>query len=200
MRPFYRFFLTLYALLFAVTSLVISLVVLGLAGSASQILASPSGVFIRLLGWEIPFSLLENFFWSNPLYYWLVIILGIILFLLGIYVVIGSFLGGGKETSFLVTQGEIGEVTVTRTTLEGIILAFARKNENIEEARTALRNTKEGVVVFLAVALKEGVSFPEIASSLQEALKNEIETKTGVKVKEVKITVDNSLVKSQRPK
>lgn len=199
MRPFYRFFLTLYTLLFALTSLAIALLVMGLVGSAQQILAYPSGVSLKLLGWEIPYSLLENFFWSNPFYYWSVIVLGFFLFLFGIYVMIGSF-KSGIEDSFLVNRGEMGEVTVTRTTLENIILNFARKNENIEEAKTKLKNTAEGVIVFLTVAPKVEVSFPEIAVSLQEALKKEIESKTGVKVKEIRIKADNSLIKGQRPK
>lgn len=119
-------------------------------------------------------------------------------FLLGAWVIYPFFTQKIKKKINVINNTELGEVDVTLDALENLVQGVAIQQEEIEEIKTKLEPTEEGIKIHLTGKVYQSTMIPELTKNLQKVIKSYIEDTTGVRVEEVKILIDNIYKKDKK--
>jgi len=103
------------------------------------------------------------------------------------------FLGVRKPAlhSALLKNTELGMIRVSRVTLETLAQKAVKSFGEIKDAKSIIILDMEGIRVHIKILVMPDVKLPELTVSIQQKVKDYIESLSGIVVKEVQIYVDN---------
>lgn len=90
----------------------------------------------------------------------------------------------------LVRQSSLGEVRITLSALENLVVRGAHSVKGVRDVRPRVRITPEGVAVFVQASVTPESRIPEVSAELQNAIKESLEQTAGIEVLEARILVD----------
>ncbi len=86
---------------------------------------------------------------------------------------------------------KFGEIRISDRTIEGIVSRAALNIEGIKEVTPRIQPLPEGIKVFIQAVTNPDFVIPHVVETLQDAVKQDVEKFTGLKVAEVKVMVQN---------
>lgn len=103
-----------------------------------------------------------------------------------------------KRPGTVLQSGDLGEVRITLSALENMVLRVVQQNRWIRESSRRVLATPQGLVVDLKIKVVADENLPVLTGELQKNIKEYLEGITGIIVSEVKIGVQ-SVVLDQVP-
>ena len=119
-------------------------------------------------------------------------------FILAAMVIYPFFTRSSKRKATIVNNSELGEVDITLEALENLVQGVSIQQEEIEDIKTNLIATENGVLIKLNGKVHPDTVIPELTTKLQKIIKNYLEDTTGVNVEEVKILIKD-VYQKQKP-
>lgn len=101
--------------------------------------------------------------------------------------------GKKRSSNFAVQRNENGMVRISVKALEALVQRCLSQHPEIKVVSSSLTSDEESVRVDVHVALQSDISMPLAISSLQKQIKRYLEACSGVKVHEVRVSVDGAL-------
>lgn len=126
---------------------------------------------------------------------WITLIVAGCVLLLGLLVLFGVvFSSSGKKaadnTKGVVIVGDAASnVQISTSAVDCIIQQLKRGFAEINDMDTRITSTADGVQVLLKVTAAANANFPQMASSLQSAVKEQLENMVGLHVSSVKVII-----------
>jgi uncharacterized alkaline shock family protein YloU len=96
-----------------------------------------------------------------------------------------------RPTSLTIKETSLGDVLITLSTLENIVVRCAGKVKGIREIKPRLKITGDGLMVFVHTTISPEVSMPVVADELQQVIIETLDNIAGVKASEIKVFIDN---------
>jgi len=112
-----------------------------------------------------------------------------VIFLISFRLFIENFDKEGQTIS-TIKETPLGEVRITLSTLEGLVVRSAGRVKGVREVKPRLKITKEGLMVFVNTSISPEVSMPLVSDELQQVVKDTLEQIAGVKIAQIKIFID----------
>ncbi|GAX90911.1 alkaline shock response membrane anchor protein AmaP [Effusibacillus lacus] len=107
--------------------------------------------------------------------------------------------GASKEPLAIVHKTEHGDVRISVQTLESLAERAARLVRGVSDLKTKVRPSEVGVRVAIRISVDPDLDIPQITSSVQQKVKDYVESTSGVNVQNIVVYV-NDLSKSQAGK
>ncbi len=102
-----------------------------------------------------------------------------------------SFRPAKKTTDAVLKSSEYGEVVISIAAVESMVLRIVQQINGIKDISRKAVFTDEGFIINIKIGVKPDVALPDLISDLQARTKEYVEEITGIKVLEVKVTVEN---------
>ena len=104
--------------------------------------------------------------------------------------------GAGKREyvpqSVLLRTTANGNINISLNTVDEITQRFVRSDDNVRDMKSNINASGDGgVKITLRVALRPDVKIPDVMAALQEGLKENVETISGLSVIAINILVDS---------
>lgn len=94
----------------------------------------------------------------------------------------------------LLQVGEFGEVRITLSALENMVLRVVQQVRGIRDSSRSVAHTPHGLVVYLTVKVLPDQNLPDLSAELQRKVKEYLEDITGIIVNEVKVKIENIIL------
>ena len=107
--------------------------------------------------------------------------------------------GDTKEPQAIVHKTEHGEVRISLQTLESLADRAARLVRGVNDLKTKVRPVEAGIRIAVRITVDPDLDIPQITASVQQKVKDYVETTAGVTVQNVIVYV-NDLTKVQAGK
>ncbi len=127
---------------------------------------------------------------ANTGYKFLLIIFEI-LFLAASVTFLLSGISDDKEKKSISKLTEIGEIRISLSSIESIVLTASKRLNGIKEAKAYVYKCVDGVTIVLRAVVLSDVNIPTLSEDIQVKVKRTVEETSGIKVNEVKVVVDN---------
>ncbi|NLA10722.1 MAG: alkaline shock response membrane anchor protein AmaP [Firmicutes bacterium] len=118
--------------------------------------------------------------------------------LVGLIPLIIGFSPPKKKPATMLQSGELGEVRITLSALENMVLRVVQQSRWIRDSSRRVRATPQGLVIDLKIKVVADENLPVLTGELQKNVKEYLEEITGIIVSEVQISVQ-SVVLDQVP-
>ncbi len=102
-----------------------------------------------------------------------------------------GFRSSRKPAETVMQYSELGEVRISIAAIENMVLRVTQRQEAVKESSRKVVNTPQGLLIYLKAKVLPDLNVPDLASELQQSIKNYLEEITGIKVAEVKVLVEN---------
>lgn len=168
MRPPYRFFLMLFAL-----------IVLILAVCA----------FAIALGWTLPLTYVSAFL-AVPDNRWGVALVSAFLVLMAVWILC-TVIQRPREHEVIIQESLLGKIKIAVPALESLIRRAARQVRDIREVSPVLRYDREGLVVVLQMNINPDANLPEVSQDVQDKVQQYLEKKAGLQVHQVQVLIQS---------
>ena len=96
-----------------------------------------------------------------------------------------------RQGTTITHQSDLGDVTITLTAIKNLAQRAAHTVRGVKDAKVGVNLVNGTLVIDARVSTSLDTSAPVISSTLQETIKESVETSTGVIVKEVKVLVED---------
>ena len=97
-----------------------------------------------------------------------------------------------KEAQGILLKNENGELMISKESIDNMVKNAVKSFENVKECNTKIDvNSENRIVITLYLVVNEEVILKDLASNLQEEVKNEIKKISDLEVSEVNIKVMN---------
>jgi uncharacterized alkaline shock family protein YloU len=166
--------------------LVYNLFMLGISGA---VVAISMGWIAPLAYYNLAVSTTEN-----------KIILGAVGIIIGIIALIMLIWGlktSNRSHAVLVEKGLAGEISISIDAIKVIIMKAVKQVEGVKDIKSVVSSTAGGLIVKLHIMINTEHTVPELAQSLQLAVKDDLEKIGGLQVAEIKVLVDDFNVVSK---
>ncbi len=148
-----------------------------------------AGIVLALaLGWVIPQEYLQSVL-SISDNRWIIGVVSGLVILLALYMIVVASRGTGQHRELMIQDTSLGRVDISVPALEDLIRRASRQVREIREIRPVLQYEKDGVVVVLHLNVSPDANIPVITQEVQEAVKNYLEEKAGIRVLQVQVLV-----------
>jgi len=101
-----------------------------------------------------------------------------------------KFRAGRRD--FVVQRTDNGELRISVKAIEGLVQKCIDMHDEIKVVSTRIRNTRDGVMVDLNIALANNISIPLAVAALQKQIKQYLAASSGIDVTEVRVSVDTA--------
>jgi uncharacterized alkaline shock family protein YloU len=96
-----------------------------------------------------------------------------------------------KDKKSISKYTNIGEIKISLNAIESIALSASRKLNGIRETKAYVSKMADGVSINIKVVIFGDVNVPILSEDIQVKVKNSVEETTGIKVNDVRVTVEN---------
>ncbi len=103
-----------------------------------------------------------------------------------------------KKPETLLRVGEFGEVYITLSALENMVLRVVQRTRGVRDSSRSVIYTPQGLMVYLRVKVLPDQNLPDLTGELQSSVKTYLEESTGMFVSEVRVSVE-SIILDQAP-
>lgn len=170
-----RFLLTIYTLVVIFGSLFILLISLGAA-----------------IGF-IPIAAIESYI-SAISFSWDLMLISAIVALIFLIVSIKLLLSGfkkAKPNSALLKNTDLGMIWVSVSTLDTMVQKAVRGFSEVKDVKSIVKPDPDGIRVQIKIMVMPDVELPGLTVSIQQKVKEYVESLSGIAVKEARIYIDN---------
>ena len=127
---------------------------------------------------------------NDRLYSWLVLAIGAIFIILAVAIISSSF--AKREPRLATVEGcSNGQINISFSAIENMVRKASSDIIGIKELKPEIKRMNNGIVICLHVVVLPDLNIPELVNSLQETVKTQLESMSGLKVIEVKVFVAN---------
>lgn len=169
MKYYQRALVSIYSLLFAILALV---------------------VMLLALGWQQPLHYFQALL-AQEQTRWIIAAVAAVVFLIAVRLLFGS-LGSPPATQATVQSTGLGEVNITVSALENMVRRSLHNMAGVFQVRPQIKCNSEGIAVFVKVQLAPEMNIPQTTSQIQSAIKEYLETYTGMKLLEARVLVEDA--------
>lgn len=141
----------------------------------------------------LDFQPLGKSWFSSPYFY-----ISIVMIMLGLHLVSYLFRGLKKKNSLVIQKTDYGELTISVKAIEGMVLKCTQDYQEVELLQSDIKNSREGIVVQLKVALAKDVNIPLAINAMQKHIKQYVTSCSGIEVGQVQVEVVST--DSKKPK
>lgn len=97
-----------------------------------------------------------------------------------------------KETQGILMKNENGELMISKESIDSMVKNAVTGFENVKECKTKIDvNSENHIIITLYIVVNESVIIKDLASNLQEKVKQEVKNISDLDVKEVNVKVTN---------
>ncbi|MCL1872690.1 MAG: alkaline shock response membrane anchor protein AmaP [Clostridiales bacterium] len=143
---------------------------------------------------------IEGFLFSRS-YLAATVCISICLILLGIFhFILSASRGQGKERTLAmatISSGESGDIQISLQALDNLIQRAAQGVQGIVDTKNKIKPVDSGIAIYIQAGVKPDISIPDTTVSLQQEVKQHLETMAGVKVLEIKVLVNTIAAESK---
>ena len=100
-------------------------------------------------------------------------------------------LKANKDKKAITKYTTIGEVNISLSSIESIVLNEASKISSIRNLKASISKVNEGISITIRGDVLPDVNIPLLSSELQESVKNAVEANTGISVSDVNICIES---------
>ncbi len=125
-------------------------------------------------------------------------VLFLMFFVVGARAIYPFFITKKRKKINILNHTDFGEVDITLEALENLVKGVAIQQKEIENIRTKLIPTEEGIIIYLTGKVHPSTVIPDLTEELQKVTKSYIEDTTGVNVEEVRVLIDNIYEKKDK--
>lgn len=137
-----------------------------------------------------------NYFWTRLVYLYGRWETGAIagIFLVGsILILLSSFLNR-KIPESVISNGEMGSVSISFNAVENLILKAANNIERLKDVKVKLKPQEDSLSIILNVTVAPDTNIPELTSELQRVVKDYVESMAGISVRGITVKVENIVI------
>jgi len=132
-------------------------------------------------------------------YFWWLLLGAFILLICGMLGVFVSLARKSALPQVVIGKSEGGQVNICLVAVDNVVQKAAFSVEGVREVKSRLKAAKNGVSVKLQIALPHDINVPETSTEVQNAVKEQLQTITGLAVAEVAVLVTNVTGKAVKP-
>jgi uncharacterized alkaline shock family protein YloU len=154
------------------------------------ILVIAGAVIAVSLGWSIPLAYF-NMAVSAPENKIIMGTVGVILGIIALIMLVWATRFSDHTDAVLVEKGLAGEVSISIAAIKVIIMKAVKQVEGVKDLRPIVSWAPGGLMVKLHIMINPEHTVPELAQSLQIAVKDNLEKIGGLQVAEIKVLVDD---------
>ncbi len=96
-----------------------------------------------------------------------------------------------KREKYITRTTEHGELRISTRTIEGLASTVIESFEKIKDVETKVDIFQEGIIINIKGLVYPDSNIPEITVSIQSKVKEHVENCTGLKVREIKVQINN---------
>ncbi|MDD3364470.1 MAG: alkaline shock response membrane anchor protein AmaP [Syntrophomonas sp.] len=122
---------------------------------------------------------------------------GIIIGIIALIMLIWGLKPSNRTDAVTVEKGLAGEVSISIAAIKVIIMKAVKQVEGVKDIKSVVSSTAGGLIVKLHIMINPEHTVPELAQSLQAAVKDNLEKIGGLQVAEIKVLVDDFNVVSK---
>ena len=160
------------------------------------ILVIAGAVVAVSMGWSAPLAYF-NMAVSTPENKMIMGAVGITLGIVALVILVWGARSPARTDTVLVEKGLSGEVSISIAAIKVIIMKAVKQVEGVKDIKSVVCSTTGGVSVKLNIMINPEHTVPELAQSLQAAVKDNLEKIGGLQVAEIKVLVDDFNVVSK---
>lgn len=123
---------------------------------------------------------------------WLILVIGVLLFAFGIYLLSLPRSGRKNQGDFVIQQTAGGELRISVKAMESLVHKVMASHEEMSLKGLTVDNRRDGVVIDLKVAMAGNISIPLAVTALQKEVRQHLLSASGVDVKEVRVSVETA--------
>jgi uncharacterized alkaline shock family protein YloU len=146
--------------------------------------------------------------WVDPLVYYNIAVstsenmfimgtVGVIIGVIALAMLVWGLKPSNRTDAVQVDKGMSGEISISIAAIKVIIMKAVKQVEGVKEIRPDVKNTPSGVIIKLHIMINPEHTVPELAQSLQKAVRDDLEKIGGLQVAEIKVLVDDFNVVSK---
>lgn len=154
--------------------------------SLGYVFASILFIFIAL-GWFVPIDSF-NFFLIDFNNRWILGLTSFLVFILTFTLFLRSFKTNPIKLT-TIHQTALGQIDITLSALELLVLKAAKKVAGIQEVKPVLKLTENNLSMLLKVQVSPDLNIPQITAELQHAIKEYLLQTAGTSLQEIRIQV-----------
>ena len=173
-------------------SFVFSLVIIVLA--MTVILVS-----VNAVNYAVVEGLLTNYVF-NDLYKMTVILISVLFVLAGLKVTVFSSTLSSKGKKNIYVNTPNGKIQIAQETIEGIAKNVISSYSEVKDVKAAMTKAKKGINLYMGLLVYENTNITSIVTRIQDEVKKQIESTTGVQVYNVDVKVRNVVSKQTTTK
>lgn len=162
--------------------------------SLGYILASILFIGIAL-GWFAPIDYFD-FFLIDLNNRWILGLVSFFIFMLTFILFLSCFKTKSDKLA-AIHQTALGQIDITLSALESLILKAAKKTSGVKEVKPILKLTENKLSVLLKVKVNPDINIPQITAELQHAVKDYLAQTAGTSLQDIKIQVTQINMDSQ---
>ncbi|MGE5422464.1 MAG: alkaline shock response membrane anchor protein AmaP [Ignavibacteriales bacterium] len=144
-------------------------------------------------GYEEPMKWINAAF-ANPQNRIITGLVGALFVLLGLNLLMQG-LRTPKKIDMVIQESPDGPVTITVPAVKQIVLKAVKLIEGVREVKPEISNGKRGVQVHLTIMVNPDHKLPELTTAIQDKVREYLEQLAGLRVAEIKVTVDDLATK-----
>lgn len=138
-------------------------------------------------------------YWLNRLeplllsgrYFWWLLLAGVLMLVVGMLGVFVALARKAQPAEVVVGMSEGGQVNVSLVAVDNVVRKAAQGISGVKEVQPHLKSTGASVDIGLEIVIAHDVNVPETAAAVQEAVKSQLQTITGLTITEVKVLVSS---------
>ena len=117
---------------------------------------------------------------------------GVLLVLLSAYLFAFPCKLFSRRHDFVIQQTENGELRISVKAIENLVQKCIDLHPEIHVVSMRVRNSRQGVVIDLRIALANNISIPLAVASLQKQIRQYLSASSGIDVKEILVSVETA--------
>lgn len=158
-----RIILTLYTVLMAVVSVLVTLCSLNV----------------------FPHRVITHFIESIP-GNWIYAVGGVIIFLVSLRLLVAG-IGCTGSNSLMLTENKTGNIHIGKGALEDYIARLAEEIYGIYNVKAMVKLEEEVITVRINASIETGINIPEVSAEVKENIRDSVKKVTGIEVKEIEM-------------
>lgn len=115
----------------------------------------------------------------------------VIIALIGVYFIDTAFINF-KNNDFVIENSEYGNYSISNNAVKSIVKKYFREKNNIEVKDIIVKNNKNKVDVLAKMYFTESVNVAESVKNIQNNLKENITSTTGLEISKIKVVIDDN--------
>lgn len=156
-------------------------------------------VSINAVNYAVVEGLLTNYVF-NDLYKMTTILISVLFVLAGLKItVFSSTLSSGRKKNIYVNTPN-GKLQIAQETIEGIAKNVISNYSEVKDVKVAMTKAKKGINLYMGLLVYENTNITNIVTRIQDEVKKQIESTTGVQVYNVDVKVRNVVSKQTTAK